>query len=99
MDEKKSAENIAAVLRSACEEWKIEMDKVRAAVSDGGLNIKNACKALFGAEKHVACAAHKLNLIGQKCIGNKADVPSERREPQAEEAEDENDTVDFDADT
>jgi len=95
MDEKKTEENLVVAIRGFCEEFKIKFEKVRAAVTDGGANIKNACKTLFGAEKHVPCTAHKLNTIGQKSIGNSAAVPSERQAPTPDEAEEEDDDGDL----
>ncbi|KAK3921528.1 E3 SUMO-protein ligase ZBED1 [Frankliniella fusca] len=77
MDERKTKENLKRVLNEICEEWGINFPRVRAVTTDGGANIKGAVKELFGADKHVTCFAHILNLTGQRAIGNQGVLPSE----------------------
>lgn len=75
-------------MQKVCQEWGIDKKKVRAVVTDGGGNIKKAAKDEFGAEKHIACISHRLNLIGQLLIGNTArPVPSEETNPPPEVSE------------
>ncbi|KAK3923499.1 E3 SUMO-protein ligase ZBED1 [Frankliniella fusca] len=75
----KTAENLQGVIRIICGEWNIDIERVSAVVTDGGGNIKNAVKEIFGATKHISCFGHILNLIGTKAIGlhKRATRPSE----------------------
>ncbi|KAK3931756.1 Transposable element Hobo transposase, partial [Frankliniella fusca] len=61
-----------------CLAWHIDRPKVRAVVSDGGINIKNAVRDEFGLDRHFSCVAHLLNSVGQAAIGlNPSKVPPE----------------------
>ncbi|XP_052131150.1 E3 SUMO-protein ligase ZBED1-like [Frankliniella occidentalis] len=92
MEERKTAENIRAAIRDVCNDWQIDRSKVRACVTDGGANIKAAAKAEFGADRHITCVCHQLNLIGQKAIGNMdAKPPSEMDAVASDLPEDEDD--------
>jgi len=75
----KTADNLKGVIRNICGEWNIDIERVSAVITDGGGNIKNAVKDLFGATKHISCFGHILNLIGTKAIGlhKRATRPSE----------------------
>ncbi|KAK3933312.1 E3 SUMO-protein ligase ZBED1, partial [Frankliniella fusca] len=92
MEERKTEQNISAAIRKICEEWQIDSNKVRACVTDGGANIRAAARAEFGDSKHIVCVCHRLNLIGQKAIGNmNAKPPSEQEAAQHDLPEDEED--------
>ncbi|KAK3933175.1 Zinc finger BED domain-containing protein 6 [Frankliniella fusca] len=80
MPEKKTSENLRAAMRELCDEWHIEKEKVRAVVSDGGANIKAAVRDEFGSDRHIACAAHLLNSVGQAAIGLDVSKPPSEQE-------------------
>lgn len=67
------------IIESCCNKWNINSEKVIAAVTDEGQNIKGAVKAVFEDTKHISCFGHTLNLIGTKAIGlyDKKTRPSE----------------------
>ncbi|KAE8738829.1 hypothetical protein FOCC_FOCC015661 [Frankliniella occidentalis] len=78
----KSAENLIPVIKSILNDWNIDPERVSAVITDGGGNIKNAVKEIFGISKHISCFGHLLNLIGTKAIGlnKKKTRPSEMEE-------------------
>ena len=50
----------------------------KAIVTDGGSNIRAAVRDEFGSDKHISCAAHLLNSVGQAVLrGKVTPVPSE----------------------
>ncbi|KAH7960984.1 hypothetical protein HPB49_025512 [Dermacentor silvarum] len=70
-------------MRELCDEWNIDLKKVRAVIAGGGQNIKAAVLEEFGADKHISGAAHLLNQVGQAAIGlamSKAPSELEARE-------------------
>lgn len=75
MKERKTSANLQVALRGFCDDWKIELERVRLVITDGGANIKAAVKAVFGPMKHLTCISHTVNNIGQKVIGNTAPPP------------------------
>lgn len=79
LTKRKTIENLKQVIESCCNEWNMNFEKVIAAVTDGGQNIKGAVKTVFGETKHISCFGHTLNLIGTKAIGlyDKKTRPSE----------------------
>lgn len=52
------------------DEWGIELKNVVAVVSDNAANIKKAIIDAFGADKHLPCFAHTLNLVPSKIIAS-----------------------------
>lgn len=76
---RKTIENLKVIIESCCNKWNINSEKVIAAVTDEGQNIKGAVKAVFEDTKHISCFGHTLNLIGTKAIGlyDKKTRPSE----------------------
>jgi len=69
MPESKTKINLASKISAVCEEWGITPRKVIAAVTDNGANIVAACQAVFGEAKHLACFAHKINLVASTALG------------------------------
>lgn len=85
MPERKTTENIKVALREICNEWQINVDtQVKGVVTDGGANVKAAARQLFGADKHITCAGHVVNSIGQAVLG--LDVTPKPSEATAAEA-------------
>ncbi|XP_014207651.1 uncharacterized protein LOC106638802 [Copidosoma floridanum] len=95
MDQRTTTANLVVAMREMCrDDWKINYNKVRAVVTDGGANIKAAAKQEFGAGKHLSYLSHRFDLIGQKAIGNISTLPSERTSPEPEVPDDEDDIDD-----
>jgi zinc finger BED domain-containing protein 1 (E3 SUMO-protein ligase ZBED1) len=63
LNERHTADNIIANVRSIMREWGIPTSKISGAVTDGGSNMVLAFTQLFGKDKHIRCFAHTLNLI------------------------------------
>lgn len=93
-DKRKTTANLRELISDFVDDWGIDRSKVRAVVTDGGANIKAAVKAEFGDSKHLSCFAHRLNLIGQRIIGNEGNVPSQQTAPPPDLPEDEDDITD-----
>ena len=81
MPQRKTIENLRKVIRDICGEWQIEYSQVRACVTDGGANIKGAVRAEFGADKHISCAGHMLNNIGEAVLKFEIRKPPSEQEP------------------
>uniref|UniRef100_A0A2S2Q4P1 DUF659 domain-containing protein n=1 Tax=Sipha flava TaxID=143950 RepID=A0A2S2Q4P1_9HEMI len=54
-------------------EWGIEKNNVVAVTTNSGAYIKNAVIDEFGEKRHIACLAHTINLIVEKCISKTQD--------------------------
>ncbi|CAH0560490.1 unnamed protein product [Brassicogethes aeneus] len=63
--ESHSADNLATLLRSVAEEWKIG-NKIEAVVTDNAANVVAAIRKTEW--KHVPCFAHTLNLVVQNAL-------------------------------
>ncbi len=85
LTERKTIPYLRSVIQKICREWSIENGRVRAAISDGGANIKGALKEEFPG-RHISCFAHLLDNIGQRVLRPAATycVPSERETPPAD---------------
>ncbi|XP_063931157.1 zinc finger BED domain-containing protein 4-like [Zophobas morio] len=64
-----TAYNLTEYLIRICDEWKIDLSKVSAVVTDNGANIVKAVTDLFGKNKHLPCFAHTINLVVTKSLG------------------------------
>lgn len=97
MFERKTSANLQTVMQEICTEWKVDVNRVRGVVTDGGANIKAAVRALFGADKHIECAAHLLNSIGQAALGLQESKRPSEEEPEdiLEIPENEEEAIDF----
>ncbi|KAL7077472.1 hypothetical protein ACQ4LE_002961 [Meloidogyne hapla] len=60
-----TSENMANMIRSLVEEWKIE-DKIHCFVTDSARNVKKAYEEL--PYEHALCSAHQINLIVRNCV-------------------------------
>jgi hypothetical protein len=76
LDERHTSEYLEKWLVSIAQDWKINKNSIVVVVSDSGANIKKAVKDAFGAEKHLSCFAHTLNLVPSKIIESDADISS-----------------------
>ncbi|KAK3917521.1 ATP-dependent DNA helicase [Frankliniella fusca] len=86
LTERKTIPYLRSVIQKICREWSIDNGRVRAAISDGGANIKGALKEEFPG-RHISCLfAHLLDNIGQRVLRPAAtySVPSERENPPAD---------------
>lgn len=85
MPERKTADNIGTAIREVCAEWRIDIDnQVTGVTTDGGANVKAAVRQVFGTEKHITCAGHVINNIGQAVLGmDVTPKPSEATPAQA----------------
>ncbi|XP_043464501.1 uncharacterized protein LOC122499959 [Leptopilina heterotoma] len=54
MAERKTTENLCVILKDLISEWSIQPDHVKAVLTDNAANIVNACKIVFGDNKHIA---------------------------------------------
>ncbi|XP_066590561.1 E3 SUMO-protein ligase ZBED1-like [Prorops nasuta] len=68
LTDRHTSENIEMWLLNVADEWKICTNSIIAIVSDNGANIKKAIKDGFGANKHLSCFAHNLNLVPSKVL-------------------------------
>lgn len=64
-NERHTAENITAVVKTVCEQWHI-FDKITAMVTDNAAKMIDASKTL--GFTHTLCFVHTLNLIIQNAI-------------------------------
>ena len=63
MSQRKTIDNLSIILTGLCLEWGLDLDNVRAVITDNGANIVGACKNVFGASKHISCLANNLNIV------------------------------------
>lgn len=93
--ERKTIPYLRRVIQKLSSEWNIKNENVRAAVTDGGANIKGAVKEEFP-HRHLTCIGHLLDNVGQKVMKPTAtySVPSEREDatPEVDLPETESDT-------
>lgn len=68
LDERHTSNNLKDWLLNILDEWRIKRENIVAVISDNGANIKKAIINLFGADKHLPCFAHTLNLVPSKII-------------------------------
>ena len=69
MSQRKNINNLSIILTGLCLEWGLDLDNVRAMITDNGANIVGACKNVFGASKHISCLAHNLNIVVTNALG------------------------------
>ena len=69
MSQRKTIDNLSIILTGLCLEWGLDLDNVRAVITDNGANIVGACKNVFGASKHISCLAHNLNIVVTNALG------------------------------
>ena len=69
MSQRKTIDNLSIILTGLCLEWGLDLDNVRAVITDNGANIVGACKDVFGASKHISCLAHNLNIVVTNALG------------------------------
>ena len=62
-------DNLSIILTGLCLEWGLDLDNVKAVITDNGANIVGACKNVFGASKHISCLAHNLNIVVTNTLG------------------------------
>lgn len=87
LHESHTGEYIATMLRSICNEWEIEREKVVTVTVDLGANIGLAVKLAFGEDKIIYCFAHTLNLVAQKSIGLYSKLTTASSDPVIDEEE------------
>lgn len=63
LNESHTAVNISSWLLEVLNIWEIKLLQVDLVVTDNAKNIAAAVKKTFGADKHMGCFAHKLNLV------------------------------------
>ncbi|XP_011858288.1 PREDICTED: zinc finger BED domain-containing protein 1-like [Vollenhovia emeryi] len=68
LDERHTSNNLKDWLLNLLDEWRIKRENIVAMISDNGANIKKAIIDIFGADKHIPCFAHTLNLVPSKII-------------------------------
>jgi len=68
MPDRKNIQNLKNALEDMCSDWEITPEKVLSATTDNGANIKQACSLVFGAEKHLSCFTHNLNLVASNAL-------------------------------
>ena len=67
-----TAENLKTWLLSIIKHWEIKEENIMAIVSDNAANITKAISEGFGADKHLPCLAHTLNLVPARIIESDA---------------------------
>lgn len=68
MTERHQSEYLKNWLLSLIDKWNIDLENILVVVSDNAANIKKAIIDAFGADKHLPCFAHTLNLVPAKII-------------------------------
>ncbi|XP_020283306.1 zinc finger BED domain-containing protein 4-like [Pseudomyrmex gracilis] len=68
VQERHTGEYIADKLLETCSEWNIQKDQVTAVVTDSAANMIKAVTIAFGANKHIPCFAHMINLVSTKAL-------------------------------
>lgn len=68
MTERHQSEYLKMSLLNLIDNWNINIENILAVVSDNAANIKKAIIDAFGADKHLPCFAHTLNLVPGKII-------------------------------
>lgn len=63
LDESHTAEYLHSKLSDFCIEWKIDLSKVVAIVTDSGANVVKAVHDLLDKRRHLPCLAHTINLV------------------------------------
>lgn len=76
LDDKHTSANLERWLLEIVEEWKIKQENITVVVSDNAANIKKAIVDAFGADKHLPCFAHTLNLVPSKIIDKDVTISS-----------------------
>ncbi|CAH0562957.1 unnamed protein product [Brassicogethes aeneus] len=74
LSERHTGQYIGESLKSLCEEWNIQLDKVTAVVTDNGSNMVKAVSEVFGKNKSLPCFAHTLDLVASKIINETESV-------------------------
>ena len=69
MSQRKIIDNLSIILTGLCLEWGLDLDNVRAVITDNGANIVGACQNVFGASKNISCLAHNLNIVVTNALG------------------------------
>ncbi|CAH1108723.1 unnamed protein product [Psylliodes chrysocephalus] len=65
---------LESVLKSLCDTWGINDNKIVAVVTDNGANIKKAVVDAFGKTKHLPCFGHTINLVAAKPFDSSTDI-------------------------
>lgn len=68
LNDRHTSENIKMWLLNIIRDWNIQKENIVIVVSDNAVNMKKAIIDAFGAEKHLPCFAHTLNLIPTNII-------------------------------
>ncbi|XP_024879336.1 zinc finger BED domain-containing protein 1-like, partial [Temnothorax curvispinosus] len=68
MTERHQSEYLKNWLLNLIDTWNIQSQNIVAVVSDNAANIKKAIVDAFGADKHLPCFAHTLNLVLARII-------------------------------
>jgi len=68
MTERHQSEYLKNWLLYLIDQWNIHIENIVVIVSDNAANIKKAIIEAFGADKHLPCFAHTLNLVPAKII-------------------------------
>lgn len=68
LDERHTSDNLKAWLLDRINEWRMKRENIVAVISDNAANIKKTIIDAFGADKHLPCFAHTLNLGPSKII-------------------------------
>jgi len=74
LNDRHTSDNIKVWLLNIIRDWNIDKKNIIVVVSDNAANIKKAITEAFGAEKHLPCFAHTLNLIPSNIIKDDAIV-------------------------
>lgn len=74
LNDRHTSDNIKVWLLNIIRDWNIDKENIIVVVSDNAANIKKAITEAFGAEKHLPCFAHTLNLIPSNIIKDDAIV-------------------------
>lgn len=96
MAERKTTENLCVILKDLISEWSIQPGNVKAVLTDNAANIVNACKIVFGDNKHIACFAHSLNIVAQNSLNLRKSSLENNQDSLPENSDDDNDLSDDD---
>ncbi|KAE8751356.1 hypothetical protein FOCC_FOCC001927 [Frankliniella occidentalis] len=71
LQEAHDSQYLSGQFEKVLEEWGLETSRVSLVITDNAANIVDSVRRVFGADKHLGCFDHTLNLIPKAALGFK----------------------------